>query len=66
MLSVFLWSRQFSFIRETKDEETIREEREEGYFMHEIGAKMLPQFKERNIQWETFVAVMRKDSDDPE
>jgi len=34
--------------------------------MHEIGAKMLPQFKERNIQWETFVAVMRKDSDDPE
>ena len=55
-----------SFERETKDDETIKEEREEGYFKYEITVRMTPQSKERDKKWETFVAIMRKNSDDVE
>ena len=55
-----------SFERESKDEETIKEEREEGYFKYEITVRITPQSKEIDKKWETFVAIMRKNSDDVE
>jgi hypothetical protein len=55
-----------SFERETKDEETIKEEREEGFFEYgEISVDIISK-EERDRKWETIISILRKTADDIE
>ncbi len=57
---------EISFLRQSKDEETIQKEKEKGFFEYgEINVNIISK-EERDRKWETIITILRKTADDME